>query len=64
MTVMTEDADFLRMVDAWGPPPHVLWVRSGNTSNARMRQVLARTLQPALDLIAKGEPLVEIDDVR
>ena len=61
--VMTKDADFVRMIEAWGVPPHVIWIRSGNTSNARMRAVLSRTLRPALDLLASGEPLVEIGDV-
>jgi predicted nuclease of predicted toxin-antitoxin system len=45
-----------------GPPPQVLWVTLGNTSNAAMKGVLSRTLSRALDLLAGGEPLVEITD--
>ena len=62
--VMTKDADFLRMLDLWGPPPHVLWIRSGNTSNARMRRILAETLPQAVQLLKSGDPLVEIGELR
>jgi predicted nuclease of predicted toxin-antitoxin system len=35
--VMTKDSDFLRLLEQHGPPPQVLWVTLGNTSNARTR---------------------------
>ena len=60
--VMTKDADFVRLLALHGPPPHVLWVTCGNTSNARMREVLTATLAEALALLARGEHLVEISD--
>jgi len=58
--VMTKDADFVRLVRQHGPPPRVLWLTFGNTSNAHVRDVLATTLRPALALLAQGEALVEI----
>ncbi len=60
--VMTKDADFVRLLEQHGPPPQVLWVTVGNASNARMKEVLAETLLPALDLLRDGKPLVEIRD--
>jgi predicted nuclease of predicted toxin-antitoxin system len=62
--VMTKDSDFLRLLDRYGPPPQVLWVTLGNTSNARMREVLSRMLLQAVALLESGEPLVEISDAR
>lgn len=35
--VMTKDADFAEMVTREGPPPGVIWLRCGNTSNAALR---------------------------
>ena len=61
--VLTKDADFSLLLERLGPPPQVLWVRCGNTSNAYLRRVLTRTLPQALELLAAGEPLVEIIDV-
>jgi predicted nuclease of predicted toxin-antitoxin system len=41
--VLTKDADFLRLLETFGPPPQILWLTCGNTSNARLRQVLSAT---------------------
>jgi predicted nuclease of predicted toxin-antitoxin system len=60
--VMTKDADFVRLLDRYGPPPQVLWITLGNTSNARMRDVLERHLIAAVELLSAGEPLVEISE--
>ena len=60
---MTKDSDFPRLLDQQGPPPQVLWISLGNTSNARMREVLLRTFPRAIELLQAGEPLVEISDV-
>jgi len=60
---MTKDADFVLLLERFGPPPQVLWVRCGNTTNAHMRRVLVETLPSALALLEAGEPLVEITDI-
>ena len=58
--VMTKDSDFVLLLDKLGPPPQVIWVTCGNTSNARLKEVLTNTLPKALDLLNLGEKLVEI----
>ncbi len=60
--VVTKDADFVHLLDRLGTPPQVVWITCGNTSNARLRQLLAATLPDALRLLEKGEPLVELGD--
>lgn len=60
--VMTKDADFVEMVDRLGPPPYVIWLTCGNTSNAALRILLQTTLPRALQLIRQGDALVEISD--
>jgi predicted nuclease of predicted toxin-antitoxin system len=62
--VVTKDSDFLRLLDQCGPPPQVLWITLGNTSNAHMREVLNRVLPHAVALLESGEPLVEISGAR
>ena len=59
--VMTKDSDFVLLLDKLGPPPQVIWVTCGNTSNARLKEVLTNTLPKALDLLNFGEKLVEIN---
>jgi predicted nuclease of predicted toxin-antitoxin system len=61
VVIMTKDSDFVRILDEQGPPPQVIWVTCGNTSNARLKRVLTTTLPKALDLLQAGERLVEIN---
>src|SRR5438128_227443 len=34
--VMTKDSDFVELLDRLGPPPQIVWVTCGNTTNARL----------------------------
>ena len=58
--VMTKDSDFLRLLEEHGPPPQVLWVTLGNTSNARIKSALERSFERAAELFESGEALVEL----
>jgi predicted nuclease of predicted toxin-antitoxin system len=60
--VITKDFDVVRLLREHGPPPRVIWLRCGNTSNARLRELLVTTLPPVLALLDTGESLVEIAD--
>ena len=57
---MTKDSDFVDLVDRLGAPPQIIWLTWGNTSNARLREILSLTLPNALELLRVGENLVEI----
>jgi len=61
--VMTKDRDFVDLVERFGSPPQILWVTAGNTSNARMHEILLAAFPDALELLRSGEPLVELSDV-
>ena len=58
--VMTKDKDFVDLVDRLEAPPQIIWLTCGNTSNARLREILSAVLPTALELLRSGEPLVEI----
>lgn len=58
--VMTKDSDFVSLLERFGPPPQVVWVRCGNTSNANLRAVLLKTWAEAVRHLEAGEALVEI----
>lgn len=60
--LLTKDADFVEMVERLGPPPQVIWLTCGNTSNAALRGILKQELPKALELLGKGERLVEISE--
>ena len=58
--VMTKDSDFVLLLDRLGPPPQIIWITCGNTSNTRLKEILTTTLPKALELLSSGENLVEI----
>ena len=58
--VMSKDSDFVDLSLQLGAPPHIIWLRCGNTSNEKLREILAATLGDALYLISLGVSVVEI----
>lgn len=60
--IISKDADFAELVRRSGPPPQVLWVTCGNTTNRALRHFLSRTLEEALRLLEAGEALVRLAD--
>ncbi len=57
---MTKDRDFLHLLFEQGPPPQVIWLRVGNSSNQALQAVLLRTLKEAVASLREGGPWVEI----
>jgi len=60
--VMTKDRDFVDLVNRMGTPPQAIWLTCGNTTNGRLRQVLAKTFVQALILLTAGKAVIEIKD--
>jgi predicted nuclease of predicted toxin-antitoxin system len=58
--VITKDSDFVRLLQILGPPPQIIWLTFGNTSNARLKEIFNQTLDKSFDLLRSGEPLIEI----
>jgi len=58
--VVTKDRDFVRMLDEQGPPPRVLWLTTGNISNAELCRAIASNWRRIDQLFAAGEQLVEV----
>ncbi len=60
--VVTKDSDFIDLLHRFGPPPRILWLTCGNTSNKALRSILAVHLLRSLEMLESGEALVEISD--
>ena len=58
--VLTKDSDFVLLLEQLGPPPQILWLTIGNTSNAYIRKVMTKSSASAWELVQRGESLVEI----
>jgi predicted nuclease of predicted toxin-antitoxin system len=60
--VMSKDYDFIKLIEIHGVPPKVIWITCGNTSNVRLCEILNTSLRQAIDMLNKGENIVEISD--
>jgi predicted nuclease of predicted toxin-antitoxin system len=60
--VLTKDRDFVDLLERLGPPPRVLWLTCGNTSNSRLFSILQDAWPRAVALLGLDEPLVEVSD--
>ena len=58
--ILTKDKDFAEMVVRLGSPPKVIWLRCGNTTEARLKTIFSAHLREALELLKAGESLIEI----
>lgn len=59
---MSKDDDFIQLIRQKGAPPKLIWITCGNTSNARMRDILSTALLKTKELMESGEDVVEISD--
>jgi predicted nuclease of predicted toxin-antitoxin system len=64
LVIMSKDEDFEQILRRHGPPPQILWVRCGNTTNEALMALLRGTFPDAMRLLAAGEPIVEIGETR
>lgn len=53
---MTKGADFVELVEQHGPPPQVILVTCGNTSNLRLRRLLESAWPTILPMIERRKP--------
>jgi predicted nuclease of predicted toxin-antitoxin system len=60
--LMTKDSDFVALVERLGPPPQIIWLTCGNTTNEALRGLLAAAWPRIATLVQTGEPLIEISE--
>lgn len=58
--VVSKDAHFFERLVRLGPPPQLLYVTCGNTSKARLVEIVGRNFGQAHQLLLSGESVVEI----
>ncbi len=57
-TVITKDNDFVDLQIQHGPPPPILWLTCGNTSEARLHEIFLIHFPIARRLLENGDALV------
>jgi len=57
--VMTKDIDFIHLQKELGSPPKVIWLTVGNTSKAKLKEILQIHLLTAMEMLRENN-LVEI----
>jgi len=56
---LSKDSDFLQLLDQWGPPPPVVYLRLGNSTNAFLRTYLTAKWPEIEAFLDAGVALVE-----
>jgi len=62
--VITKDSDFVQIQERRGPPPRLIWITCGNRSNRDLKDLIVRNWPRVKELLAAGETLIEINEVR
>lgn len=60
--ILTKDDDFRTLHDTRFPAPAVILLTCGNTSNARLREILAPVIPRVLAALLAGESIFEVND--
>jgi predicted nuclease of predicted toxin-antitoxin system len=50
---MTKDKDFINLLATFKAPPYIIFLKTGNISNAELKNILTRSFQRSLDLITE-----------
>jgi len=61
--ILTKDADFFERLALEGPPPKVVWVRTGNLRRSQLDELLAAQM-PAIIRLLGDHDLVEVHQDR
>ena len=59
VVLLSKDSDFLQLLDQWGPPPQVVYLRLGNSTNAFLRSYFASKWPEIKAFLDAGVALVE-----
>jgi predicted nuclease of predicted toxin-antitoxin system len=58
--IVTKDEDFAQLAAVRPPPPRVLWIRLGNTTNANLIRTLEAHWPSLIAHFEAGTPVVEL----
>jgi predicted nuclease of predicted toxin-antitoxin system len=62
IVLISKDSDFVELLLRQQPPPQLLWVTCGNTTNQRLQELFDEVFPKALQLLAEGHVVVELAD--
>lgn len=60
VVLLSKDSDFLQLLDQWGPPPQVVFLRLGNSTNAFLRRYFTSKWSEVKAFLDQGVALVEV----
>lgn len=59
--IISKDSDFLDLIGKFGSPPKLIYLRCGNTTNQRLREIFGVHLQNAMQQLSDEETVIEIE---
>jgi len=58
--IISKDSNFLDLIGKYGSPPRLIYLRCGNTTNQRLREILGVHLQNAMQQPSEGETVLRL----
>ncbi|MBM9576108.1 DUF5615 family PIN-like protein [Leptospira sp. 201903070] len=55
--IMTKGGDFIDLLNRYCPPPKIIWIRSGNTSNQSIQVLPKKSRQKVLTILSHRRKL-------
>jgi predicted nuclease of predicted toxin-antitoxin system len=60
VVLLSKDSDFLQLLDQWGPPPQLVYLRLGNSTNVFLRSFFTAKWPEVRAFLDAGVALVEV----
>lgn len=59
----TKDGDFVELLERFGSPPRIVWLRIGNTSNQELKRIFLSSFKRIVSLLESGNDLIEVENL-
>lgn len=59
-TIVSKDDDFFNLASIYGPPPHFIWIRTGNTSSRVVAELLLKYKHEIKIFLSTNDAILEI----
>jgi predicted nuclease of predicted toxin-antitoxin system len=61
--ILSKDKDFYHLINTYGPPPKIVWLRVGNCNNRLLIETIVKNCPSIIEFIRSSRSLMIIDSI-